>query len=54
MDFMLKPRFTNNVPDVPFDAKFMPCPFVPLSRFLLDFLEKIFPKKIFFNKKLNF
>lgn len=34
VDFMLKPRFTNNVPDVPFDAKFMPCPFVPLSRFV--------------------
>lgn len=34
IDFMLKPRFTNNVPDVPFDAKFMPCPFVPLSRFV--------------------
>ncbi|CAI2353197.1 unnamed protein product [Caenorhabditis sp. 36 PRJEB53466] len=34
VDFMLKSRFTNNVPDVPFDAKFMPCPFVPLSRFV--------------------
>uniref|UniRef100_A0A1I7UAW1 RNA polymerase II-associated factor 1 homolog n=1 Tax=Caenorhabditis tropicalis TaxID=1561998 RepID=A0A1I7UAW1_9PELO len=34
IDFMLKPRFTNNVPDVPFDAKFMQCPFVPLSRFV--------------------
>uniref|UniRef100_A0A8R1I151 RNA polymerase II-associated factor 1 homolog n=1 Tax=Caenorhabditis japonica TaxID=281687 RepID=A0A8R1I151_CAEJA len=34
VDFVLKPRFSNNVPDVPFDAKFMPCPFVPLQRFV--------------------
>ncbi|CAI5452094.1 unnamed protein product [Caenorhabditis angaria] len=33
VDFMLKPRFTNTLPDIPFDGKFMPCPFVPISRF---------------------
>ncbi|CAP39764.2 Protein CBG23232 [Caenorhabditis briggsae] len=46
VDFMLKPRFTNNVPDVPFDAKFMPCPFVPLSRYInqFEFLKRYFSR----------
>ncbi|CAB3398053.1 unnamed protein product [Caenorhabditis bovis] len=33
VDFLLRPKFTNNLPDIPFEGKFMNCPFVPLSRF---------------------
>ncbi|PAV66848.1 hypothetical protein WR25_00357 [Diploscapter pachys] len=34
MDFICKPKYTNTLPDIPFDAKFMSCPFVPLERFV--------------------
>ncbi|KAJ1366757.1 hypothetical protein KIN20_027513 [Parelaphostrongylus tenuis] len=33
-DFICKSRFRNTLPDVPFNAKFLPCPFVELERFI--------------------
>lgn len=31
-DFLCHVQYTNNLPDIPFDAKFLPCPFVSLNR----------------------
>ncbi|CAD6193384.1 unnamed protein product [Caenorhabditis auriculariae] len=33
-DFLSRPRFSNTLPDMPFEGKFMGCPFVPLDRFV--------------------
>ncbi|KAK0420855.1 hypothetical protein QR680_014926 [Steinernema hermaphroditum] len=32
-DFACRIKYSNTLPDVPFDTKFVPCPFVELSRF---------------------
>ncbi|CAI4222679.1 unnamed protein product [Auanema sp. JU1783] len=34
VDFICKPKFTNTLPDLPFDGKFLACPFVPINRFI--------------------
>uniref|UniRef100_A0A0N5AUU3 RNA polymerase II-associated factor 1 homolog n=1 Tax=Syphacia muris TaxID=451379 RepID=A0A0N5AUU3_9BILA len=31
-DYLCHVQYTNNLPDIPFDAKFLPCPFVSLNR----------------------
>ncbi|VDK27262.1 unnamed protein product, partial [Anisakis simplex] len=33
-DFLCRVKYSNTLPDIPFEAKFLPCPFTSLSRFI--------------------
>uniref|UniRef100_A0A1I7XL35 RNA polymerase II-associated factor 1 homolog n=1 Tax=Heterorhabditis bacteriophora TaxID=37862 RepID=A0A1I7XL35_HETBA len=44
VDYLCKPKFTNSLPDIPFDGKFLACPFVPLDRFV-DYKPSLLEKE---------